>query len=133
MYTYIILKNRFFFSISPLVIPDINGTLALLSQANNNSSSLTTTGGGHEDPLPVLLPTDLRLDPYYSIYFNWFRFITIGICPFVLLVLLNTKIYVSLRQRKKRAHSRRSQSINNGNNNSYHAYNYENKTKIETS
>ena len=61
--------------------------------------------------LPILKPTDLRLDPNYSIYFNWFRFVTIGICPFALLVLLNTKIYVSLRQRKKRAMFRRSQTL----------------------
>ena len=36
--------------------------------------------------VPVLEPTALRTNPIYSIYFNWFRFIAIGIIPFCLLV-----------------------------------------------
>ena len=38
------------------------------------------------DMVPVLEPTALRTNPIYSIYFNWFRFIAIGIIPFALLV-----------------------------------------------
>ena len=41
---------------------------------------------------------ELRMNPLYSIYFNWFRFIVIGIIPFALLVSyffssLHQKIY----------------------------------------
>ena len=36
--------------------------------------------------VPILEPTALRMDPLYSIYFNWFRFISIGVIPFGLLV-----------------------------------------------
>ena len=36
--------------------------------------------------VPVLEPTRLRMNPLYSIYFNWFRFIVIGVIPFALLV-----------------------------------------------
>ena len=43
------------------------------------------------DMIPVLQPTALRTNPLYSIYFNWFRFIAIGIIPFALLV--STKLF----------------------------------------
>ena len=36
--------------------------------------------------IPILEPTALRTNPLYSIYFNWFRFIAIGVMPFGLLV-----------------------------------------------
>ena len=38
------------------------------------------------ETVPVLEPTALRTNPTYSIYFNWFRFLVIGVVPFVLLV-----------------------------------------------
>jgi hypothetical protein len=46
----------------------------------------------------VIQATALRTDPLYSIYFNWFRFVSVGILPFGLLVLFNAKIYVALRE-----------------------------------
>ena len=46
---------------------------------------------------PVLKPTELRTDPNYSIYFNWFRFVAIGVIPFGLLVLFNAKIYSDIK------------------------------------
>ena len=55
-----------------------------------------------EEGNPILLPTELRRDINYSIYFNWFRFVSLGIVPFALLVLFNAKIYVALRKRKQR-------------------------------
>jgi hypothetical protein len=47
--------------------------------------------------VPVLKPTELRTDPNYSIYFNWFRFVAIGVIPFGLLVLFNAKIYSDIK------------------------------------
>ena len=38
--------------------------------------------------------TEFRKDPMYSINFNWFRFIAIGVVPFLLLVYFNTQIYL---------------------------------------
>ena len=46
--------------------------------------------------------TDFRKDPAYSITFNWFRFITIGVIPFILLVILNLQIYMDIRKRRIR-------------------------------
>ena len=62
-----------------------------------------------EEGNPILLPTELRRDINYSIYFNWFRFVSLGIVPFALLVLFNAKIYVALRKRKQRRLIRQSQ------------------------
>ncbi len=70
----------------------------------------TETGDGVK-AVPVITATPLRQDPRYSIFFNWFRFISIGLFPFGLLVLFNAKIYVALRQRKKRTKFRRAQSV----------------------
>ena len=55
------------------------------------------------------MPTELRRDIHYSIYFNWFRFVSLGVVPFALLVLFNAKIYVALRKRKQRRLIRRAQ------------------------
>ena len=62
-----------------------------------------------EEGNPILLPTELRRDINYSIYFNWFRFVSLGIVPFALLVLFNAKIYVALRKRKQRRLGRHAQ------------------------
>ena len=58
---------------------------------NNSMENITQTTLSIEmiegvDMIPVLQPTALRTNPLYSIYFNWFRFIAIGIIPFALLV-----------------------------------------------
>ncbi len=47
--------------------------------------------------LPCAQVSEFRMNPTYSIYFNWFRFITIGIVPFCLLVFFNTQIYLDIR------------------------------------
>ncbi len=41
---------------------------------------------------PELRVSEFRMNPTYSIFFNWFRFITIGIIPFCLLVYFNTQV-----------------------------------------
>jgi hypothetical protein len=41
--------------------------------------------------------TEFRMSPAYSIAFNWFRFISIGVIPFVLLVFFNLQIYMDIR------------------------------------
>ena len=61
---------------------------------NNNASIVNSTTRNlmTDDTLeaieliPILEPTALRTNPLYSIYFNWFRFIAIGVMPFGLLV-----------------------------------------------
>lgn len=40
-----------------------------------------------------LEPTDFRVNPLYTVYFNWSRLIVLGIIPFSMLVYLNLKIY----------------------------------------
>lgn len=64
-----------------------------------------------DEDMPSLIPTKLRTNPDYSIYFNWFRFIAIGIVPFGLLVFFNAQIYRALHQRRKRAGFWRNQSL----------------------
>lgn len=46
--------------------------------------------------------TEFRTDPMYSINFNWFRFIAIGVIPFLLLVYFNTQIYLDIRKQRRR-------------------------------
>ena len=46
---------------------------------------------------PSFHVTEFRKDPTYSIPYNWFRFISLGILPFVLLVFFNLQIYVDIR------------------------------------
>ncbi|TRY80550.1 hypothetical protein TCAL_10965, partial [Tigriopus californicus] len=64
-----------------------------------------------DEDMPSLIPTNLRTNPDYSIYFNWFRFIAIGVVPFGLLVFFNAQIYRALHQRRKRAGFWRNQSL----------------------
>lgn len=40
-----------------------------------------------------LEPTDFRVNPIYTVYFNWSRLIVLGIIPFSMLVYFNLKIY----------------------------------------
>ena len=48
---------------------------------------------------------EFRKNPTYAIHFNWFRFMSIGVVPFILLVYLNAQVYSDLqkRQTNKRA------------------------------
>ena len=51
--------------------------------------------------------TEFRTDPMYSINFNWFRFIAIGVIPFLLLVYFNTQIYLDIRKQRRRKRAAR--------------------------
>ncbi|TRY77346.1 hypothetical protein TCAL_17433 [Tigriopus californicus] len=56
---------------------------------------------------PVLNITEFRMNPTYSIYFNWFRFGSLGVIPFVLLVFFNFRIYMDIRRRRARKKANR--------------------------
>ena len=73
----------------------LNSTL----DSNYNNFSLT----GYSVHLNV---TEFRTDPTYSIFFNWFRCISIGVIPFILLVYFNTQIYIDIRKQKRRKKAR---------------------------
>ena len=48
----------------------------------------------------MIVVNEFRKTPAYGIYFNCFRFVCIGVIPFVLLVFLNAQIYSDLQKRK---------------------------------
>ena len=48
----------------------------------------------------LIVVNEFRKTPAYGIYFNCFRFVCIGVIPFVLLVFLNAQIYSDLQKRK---------------------------------
>ena len=48
----------------------------------------------------VIIVNEFRKTPAYGIYFNCFRFICIGVIPFILLVFLNAQIYSDLHKRQ---------------------------------
>ena len=43
---------------------------------------------------------EFRKNPTYAIHFNWFRFMSIGVVPFILLVYLNAQVYSDLQKRQ---------------------------------
>merc|ERR1711997_1238905 len=43
---------------------------------------------------------EFRKNPTYAIHFNWFRFMSIGVVPFILLVYLNAQGYSDLQKRQ---------------------------------
>ena len=47
-----------------------------------------------------IIVNEFRKTPAYGIYFNCFRFVCIGVIPFVLLVVLNARIYSDLQKRQ---------------------------------
>ena len=50
---------------------------------------------------PQLGPTDLRMHPDYTIFYNnWARIIVLGVIPTALLIFFNTKIYQDIRVRR---------------------------------
>ena len=51
---------------------------------------------------PVLVVSEFRKDPVYSMYNNWSRLIVLGIIPFLLLLFFNSKIYTDINERRKR-------------------------------
>lgn len=87
-------------------IGDGGGGNDTFSVSADNDSSLSGDGGENDtysgEYEPRLKITDFRMDPIYSIYFNWFRFISIGVIPFALLVYFNLTIYTDIRQRRLR-------------------------------
>ena len=51
---------------------------------------------------PVLVVSEFRKDPVYSMYNNWSRLIVLGIIPFLLLLFFDSKIYTDINERRKR-------------------------------
>ena len=50
--------------------------------------------------------TDLRLHPHYiTYYWMWTRLLATGIIPFLLLALLNSKIFLAIRRSKQQLRS----------------------------
>ena len=67
---------------------------------------------------PEMHPTMLRIDPWYTIYYNWSRLLVLGVIPFVMLVYLNAQIFKDIKARSKRRFNTKagiSQSQNNTN------------------
>ena len=54
----------------------------------------------------ILNITEFRMDPNYSIYFNWTRFVILGVIPFILLIFFNAQIYSDIRKRRRRKMAR---------------------------
>ena len=54
----------------------------------------------------ILNITEFRMDPNYSIYFHWTRFVILGVIPFILLIFFNAQIYWDIRKRRKRKMAR---------------------------
>ena len=77
-------------------IPEIK--LNTSSLPHNNTQSFNP--GTWEKP--VLVVSEFRKDPVYSMYTNWSRLIVLGIIPFLLLLFFNSKIYTDINERRKR-------------------------------
>ena len=72
------------------------GVFDLKPLPNNDTSCDENT----EAKRYVIVVNEFRKTPAYRIYFNCFRFICIGVIPFVLLVYLNAQIYSDLHKRQ---------------------------------
>ena len=81
---------------------EVNDTL--FNDSTNMTSDYITVNATRWSP--YLNVTEFRTDPSYSINFNWFRFIAIGVIPFVLLVYFNTQIYYDIRKQRRKRHLR---------------------------
>ena len=66
-----------------------------IERKNNTSCDKTT-----KEPEYEITVTEFRKNPSYAIHFNWFRFISIGVIPFILLVYLNAQVYSDLHKRQ---------------------------------
>ena len=67
---------------------------------------------------PFVDATSLRLNPWYTIYYNWSRLLVLGVIPFVMLVYLNAQIFKDIKARSKRRFNTKagmSQTQNNTN------------------
>jgi len=48
-----------------------------------------------------ILPTEMRFDRNYSIYYqNWTRFLVLGLVPMLLLIFLNVRVFIAIHSRK---------------------------------
>ena len=74
------------------------GELNISSRPHNNTESFNH--GTWKKP--VLVVSEFRKDPVYSMYNNWSRLIVLGIIPFLLLLFFNSKIYNDINERRKR-------------------------------
>ena len=110
---------------------DDNGN-GLYTPSSDNSTSLTNTFDPEKnepykscyscDEYSTLYEykitvTEFRKDPRYAIHFNWFRFIAIGVIPFILLVYLNAQVYSDLqkRQSNKRIRTKKKKPVTKAN------------------
>ena len=75
-----------------LNIPKFLETETTFRVNNENNTTMTSIG-----------VTNLRLHPdYITYYWMWTRLFTTGVVPFILLALLNLKIYLAIRKSKQR-------------------------------
>ena len=75
----------------PPSLENVTGSIPPILAAAN-----ITAANHHQEYRVSLNITEFRKDPMYSINFNWFRFIAIGVVPFLLLVYFNTQIYLGI-------------------------------------
>ena len=85
-------NNNTSFESSPVGLIEKDEMMLPLTE---NITNLQATNSNVSQEFQVALSiTEFRKDPMYSINFNWFRFISIGIVPFLLLAYFNTQIYL---------------------------------------
>ena len=85
-------NNNTSFESSPVGLIEKDEMMLPLTE---NVTNLQATNSNVSQEFQVALSiTEFRKDPMYSINFNWFRFISIGIVPFLLLAYFNTQIYL---------------------------------------
>jgi hypothetical protein len=101
-----------FFEITYVYIPMKPGNRSALAIDPNatfdNGTMMFDLNTSAADSQVSMLPnvTEYRMDPNYSIYFNWTRFVILGVIPFILLIFFNAQIYWDIRKRRKRKMAR---------------------------
>ena len=105
------LKNRLLKYLVPVFIMTILSNISKFFEITivyvESEGNIEVTNGTTVGLKPQLKVTDLRRDPTYSISLNWFRFITVGVIPFLLLIFFNFKIYMDIKRRGIRKALRR--------------------------
>ena len=86
---------------NPVYADTVDTAMMNITTTSDGDNNITASIGNITDYNVELDVTEFRTNPIYSINFNWFRFISIGIIPFLLLVYFNTQIYIDIRYRKK--------------------------------
>ena len=88
---------------NPIYADTIDTAMMNITSANDfDDDNITASIRNITDYNVELDVTEFRTNPIYSINFNWFRFISIGIIPFLLLVYFNTQIYIDIRYERKK-------------------------------